>query len=96
MTCPAPLRHARPRPDGRSSPVRRPGRSRRSLTLVGAGRGLFPIGAHMRRYYMRPDVAYVPFRDAPPVHWRLMWRMDGATGRIHAFAAAHDLVSPDA
>lgn len=65
------------------------------LTLVGAGRGLFPIGAHMRRYYMRPDVAYVPFRDAPPVHWHLMWRTDGATARIHAFAAAaHDLVTP--
>jgi DNA-binding transcriptional LysR family regulator len=67
------------------------------LTLVGAGRGVFPIGAHMRRYYMRPDVAYVPLRDAQPVQWRLMWRADGATARIHAFAAAaHDLVSPAA
>ncbi|TCC46990.1 LysR family transcriptional regulator [Kribbella pittospori] len=66
------------------------------LTLVGAGRGVFLIGAHMRRYYMRPDVAYVPIQDAPPVQWRLMWRTDGATARIHAFAtAAHDLVSPD-
>jgi DNA-binding transcriptional LysR family regulator len=65
------------------------------LTLVGAGRGLFPIGAHMRRYYVRPDVTYVPFRDAPPVHWRLLWRADGATARIQAFvAAAHDLLSP--
>ncbi|MFG1625311.1 LysR family transcriptional regulator [Kribbella sp. NPDC049227] len=64
------------------------------LTLVGAGRGVFPIGAHARRYYLRPDVAYVPFPDAPPVHWRLMWRTDGATARVHAFAAAaHDLVS---
>jgi DNA-binding transcriptional LysR family regulator len=64
------------------------------LTLVGAGRGLLPIGAHIRRYYIRPDVAYVPFRDAPPVHWRLMWRVDGATARVHAFvAAAQDLVS---
>ncbi|MFI5692480.1 LysR family transcriptional regulator [Kribbella sp. NPDC051586] len=64
------------------------------LTLVGAGRGVFPISAHIRRYYMRPDVAYVPFRDAPPVHWRLMWRADGATARVLAFAAAvHDLVN---
>ncbi|TCC44895.1 LysR family transcriptional regulator [Kribbella capetownensis] len=67
------------------------------LTLVGAGRGVFPIGAHMRRYYMRPDVAYVLFRDAPPVQWRLLWRTDGATARIHAFAAAaQDLVIPAA
>lgn len=63
------------------------------LTLVGAGRGVFPIGAHMRRYYVRPDVTYVPFRDAPPVDWRLMWRADAGTAQIHAFAtAAHDLL----
>ena len=37
---------------------------------------------------MRPDVAYVPLQDAPPVHWRLMWRADGATARVLAFAAA--------
>ena len=65
-----------------------------ALTLVGAGRGLLPIGAHIRRYYMRPDVAYVPLQDAPPVHWRLMWRADGATARVQVFAAAaHALVS---
>ena len=39
-----------------------------ALTLVGAGRGLLPVSAHIRRYYMRPDVAYVLLRDAPPVH----------------------------
>ena len=65
-----------------------------ALTLVGAGQGVLPIGAHVRRYYMRPDVAYVVLRDAPPVHWHLMWRVDGATARVRAFAAAaHDLVS---
>jgi hypothetical protein len=43
----------------------------------------------MRRYYLRPDVAYVLLRDAPPVQWRLMWRVDGATtARVRAFAAA--------
>ena len=63
------------------------------LTLVGAGRGVFPVGAHARRYYPRPDVTYVPFKDAPPVEWGLLWRADGATARIHAFSqAAHDLV----
>jgi DNA-binding transcriptional LysR family regulator len=65
-----------------------------ALTLVGSGRGVLPIGAHIRRYYTRPDVAYVVLRDAPPVHWRLMWRSDGATARVRAFAEmAHDLVS---
>jgi DNA-binding transcriptional LysR family regulator len=36
------------------------------LTLIGAGHGVFPVGAHAKRYYARPDVAYVPFSDAPP------------------------------
>jgi DNA-binding transcriptional LysR family regulator len=58
------------------------------LTLVGAGRGLFPIGAHVMRYYPRPDVAYVSIRDAPPVRWTLRWRASAATARVRAFAAA--------
>ncbi|MBG0832558.1 LysR family transcriptional regulator [Planomonospora sp. ID67723] len=65
-----------------------------ALTLVGAGQGVFPVGAQARRYYARPDVAYVPFDDAPPVEWGLMWRADGATPHVHAFSqAAWDLVN---
>ncbi|WP_345428121.1 LysR family transcriptional regulator [Actinoallomurus vinaceus] len=64
------------------------------LTLIGAGQGVFPVGAHARRYYARPDVVYVPFSDAPPLLWGLLWRADGATARVRAFAeAAHDLVT---
>ncbi|MFI6800845.1 LysR family transcriptional regulator [Streptosporangium canum] len=63
------------------------------LTLIGAGQGVFPVGAHARRYYARPDVAYIPFSDAPPLEWGLMWRADGATARVRAFSqAADDLV----
>ncbi|GAB3959189.1 LysR family transcriptional regulator [Actinoallomurus acanthiterrae] len=63
------------------------------LTLIGAGQGVFPVGAHAKRYYARPDVVYVPFSDAPPLRWGLLWRADGATARVRAFAeAAHDLV----
>lgn len=63
------------------------------LTLVGAGQGVFPVGAHTRRYYPRPDVAYVPFRDAPPVEWGLLWCAETETQRVRAFAkAARDLV----
>ncbi|MFI0896915.1 LysR family transcriptional regulator [Streptomyces sp. NPDC020983] len=58
------------------------------LTLVGAGRGALVTGAQTRRYYARPDVAYVPFRDAPPVEWALHWRADAATARVRAFADA--------
>ncbi len=63
------------------------------LTLIGAGHGVFPVGAQARRYYARPDVAYVPIGDAPPLRWGLLWRADGATARVRAFAqAAQDLV----
>ncbi|SCL58734.1 transcriptional regulator, LysR family [Micromonospora eburnea] len=66
------------------------------LTLVGAGHGVFPVGANARRYYPRPDVAYVHLRDAPPLRWGLLWRADGATARVRAFAeASHGLVSAD-
>ncbi|MFG1754249.1 hypothetical protein [Streptosporangium sandarakinum] len=51
----------------------------------GAGRGVFPVGAQARRYH-------VPFEDAPPLRWGLLWRADNATARLRAFAeAAHDL-----
>ncbi|MFE0148659.1 LysR family transcriptional regulator [Nonomuraea sp. NPDC059007] len=64
------------------------------LTLVGAGRGVFPVGAQTRRYHPRPDVAYVPFGDAAPVEWGLMWRSGGGSARVLAFArAAGDLLS---
>ena len=64
------------------------------LTLVGAGHGVFPVGANVRRYYARPDVAYVHLHDAPPLQWGLLWRADSATARVHAFSdAAHDHVS---
>jgi DNA-binding transcriptional LysR family regulator len=64
------------------------------LTLIGAGHGVFPVGAQARRYYTRPDVAYVPFDDAPPLRWGLLWRADNATARVHAFTqAAQDLVN---
>ncbi|HEY3502048.1 MAG TPA: LysR family transcriptional regulator [Actinocatenispora sp.] len=58
------------------------------LTLVGAGQGVFPVGAQVPRYYVRPDVAYVPFSDAAPLEWSLHWRTDAATARVRAFAEA--------
>ncbi|WP_410676604.1 LysR family transcriptional regulator [Amycolatopsis sp. cmx-4-68] len=58
------------------------------LTLAGAGKGVLPVGAHIRRYYPRPDVAYVPLGDAPRLEWGLVWRDGSATARVRAFAAA--------
>ncbi|MDI3420583.1 LysR family transcriptional regulator [Streptomyces luteolus] len=67
------------------------------LTLVGAGAGVAAVGAHARRYFARPDVAYVPFTDAAPVEWGLVWLAEGATARVRAFSkAALDLVQDPA
>ncbi|GGT85153.1 LysR family transcriptional regulator [Streptomyces violascens] len=58
------------------------------LALVGAGRGVHPAAAHEVRYYARPNIAYVPFDDAPPLEYGLVWRATVDTGRIRAFAEA--------
>lgn len=58
------------------------------LTLVGAGQGTFPVGAHAEQFYPRPDVAYVPIRDAPPLEWAPAWRAGGLTARVEAFVQA--------
>lgn len=63
------------------------------LTLAGAGEGVLPVGAHIRRYYPRPDVAYVPLSGAPLLEWGLVWPAGPASARVRAFAeAAAELV----
>jgi DNA-binding transcriptional LysR family regulator len=58
------------------------------LSLVGIGRGACLVGAHTRRYYVRPDVVYLPIRDAPPVRWGLVWLAGAGTARVRAFEQA--------
>ncbi|BCJ48448.1 LysR family transcriptional regulator [Actinoplanes ianthinogenes] len=58
------------------------------LALVGAGQGVFVVGAHVTRFYARPDVAYVLIHDAPPLRWGPVWRTVRATARVRAFVDA--------
>ncbi|MEV7772924.1 LysR family transcriptional regulator [Kitasatospora sp. NPDC086791] len=58
------------------------------LSLVAMGRGVLPVGEHSRRYYPRPDVAYVPIHDAPPIERGPVWREGNTTGRVLAFVRA--------
>ncbi|WP_327355064.1 LysR family transcriptional regulator [Streptomyces sp. NBC_01304] len=58
------------------------------LGRVGAGRRVLVVGAQTRRYYPRPDVAYVLLSDAPPLEWGLAWPASGASARVRAFAEA--------
>ncbi|MCP3804641.1 LysR family transcriptional regulator [Allokutzneria sp. A3M-2-11 16] len=56
------------------------------LLVIGAGEGICPLAAHAERYFARPGIAFVPFRDAPDAHWGLVWPTAGETGRVRAFA----------
>ncbi|MFJ8623585.1 LysR substrate-binding domain-containing protein [Kitasatospora sp. NPDC093550] len=93
----APGSAGKPGSDGTPGPDVAPGpvaeTVQEALTLVGAGQGVLPVGAHARRYYPRPDVAYVPLDGAPPLEWGLVWPAEHTTARVRAFAeAAADLV----
>lgn len=57
------------------------------LALVGSGAGVFPAGGHVTRFYPRPDVAYVPLSDAPPIAWAPVWLAENETSRVREFAA---------
>ncbi|MFI2431688.1 LysR family transcriptional regulator [Streptomyces sp. NPDC018693] len=58
------------------------------LTLVAMGRGVLPVGEHCRRYYPRPDIAYVSLQDARPIERGLVWSPGNTTERIRAFVRA--------
>ncbi|MGO4615462.1 LysR family transcriptional regulator [Nocardia sp. 2YAB30] len=58
------------------------------LVLIGAGRGVLPVSMSAAKYYARPEISYIPFRDAEPVEWGLIWRADNTTARVQAFGAA--------
>ncbi|WP_409061842.1 LysR family transcriptional regulator [Streptomyces sp. SYP-A7185] len=55
------------------------------LALVGAGKGISPTSARAAQYYSRPDIVYVPFDDAPPVEYGLLWSTTGNIPKVRAF-----------
>ncbi|MET8118796.1 LysR family transcriptional regulator [Micromonospora sp. NPDC005189] len=58
------------------------------LSQVALGRGVLPVGEHTRRYYPRPDVAYVPIHDAPPIQRGPVWLASNSTARVREFVRA--------
>ncbi|AUG80667.1 LysR family transcriptional regulator [Kitasatospora sp. MMS16-BH015] len=82
-------------PSGRPIPQGPPVASMQELlALVAAGKGAFPVGAQMNRFYLRPDVAYVPIEDAPPLTWGLVWRTGTETPLLRDFAATVAELAP--
>ncbi|MFJ7153921.1 LysR family transcriptional regulator [Streptomyces sp. NPDC101118] len=62
------------------------------LALIAAGKGAFPVGAQVTRFYQRSDIAYVPIVDAPPLEWGLVWRAGAETPLLRAFMGAVEYV----
>jgi DNA-binding transcriptional LysR family regulator len=58
------------------------------LSLVALGRGVLPVGEHARRYYPRPDVAYVPIHDAAPIRRGPVWLASNTNTRVREFVRA--------
>jgi DNA-binding transcriptional LysR family regulator len=59
-----------------------------ALTLIAAGKGVFPVGEHAARFYPRPDIAYIPLRDAPPIRWGPVWLTANSSQRVREFVRA--------
>ncbi|MFE0464157.1 LysR family transcriptional regulator [Kitasatospora sp. NPDC058965] len=76
-------------PAGRPVPKGPAGRTfAEMLSLVALRKGVLPVGEHSRRYYPRPDLAYVPIHDAPPIERGPVWLEGNTTARVRAFVRA--------
>ncbi|MFD8823978.1 LysR family transcriptional regulator [Streptomyces sp. NPDC059605] len=80
-----PARTPAGRPIGRGPAVTN---MQEALMLVAGGRGALLTAAHTATYHARPGVAYLPFVDAEPVGYGLVWRTGDDTGAVEAFAGA--------
>ncbi|WP_406318292.1 LysR family transcriptional regulator [Streptosporangium sp. NBC_01639] len=65
------------------------------LKVISTGQAVGAAAAEAARFYPRPDLAYVPVTDAPPVRWAFAWRATDTNPLIRALAEAVDtLPSP--
>ncbi|MEU9717623.1 LysR family transcriptional regulator [Streptomyces sp. NPDC047976] len=66
------------------------------LSLIGRGKGVSPASAAAEGYYARPDVAWIPFSDAPTVDYGFFWPTAGESARVRAFVGTVcELAGPD-
>ncbi|WP_436532193.1 LysR family transcriptional regulator [Actinoplanes sp. HUAS TT8] len=76
-------------PSGRPVPKGPPGTTfSEMLSLVAMGRGVLPVGEQTQRYHPRPDIAYVPIRDAPPIERGPVWLESNTTAWVLEFVRA--------
>ncbi|MDL4774841.1 MULTISPECIES: LysR family transcriptional regulator [Thermomonosporaceae] len=53
---------------------------------VYTGKGVSPAALRTREHYSRAGVTWIPFSDAPPIEYGLLWRVASETALIRAFA----------
>lgn len=55
--------------------------------VITAGEAVIPFPAHVRRFWARPDVAWLPIPDMHSLTYGPVWRGETETDMIRAFAA---------
>ncbi|MFD5787000.1 LysR family transcriptional regulator [Streptomyces sp. NPDC127037] len=55
------------------------------LSLIAGGKGATVSALAAGTYHVRPGIAYIPFDDARPVEYALMWRNGDTSPRLQAF-----------
>lgn len=55
------------------------------LSHISVDKGVSVVAARGARYYARPGIAFVPFSDAPPIEYGLLWRAGEENARVRAF-----------
>ncbi|GGS78392.1 substrate-binding domain-containing protein [Nonomuraea spiralis] len=56
------------------------------LSLVTTGVTVSLVAHHMRRYYLQPDITYLPLRDDDPLKYALVWSAGAENDMIRALA----------
>ncbi|GAA0927315.1 substrate-binding domain-containing protein [Nonomuraea longicatena] len=57
-----------------------------ALSLITADRGVSPVSAVGERYFNRSGLTFVPFSDAPPIEYLVLWPTNRETELVRTFA----------
>ncbi|MBF6179490.1 LysR family transcriptional regulator [Nocardia otitidiscaviarum] len=58
------------------------------LVHVSRGVGVSTVAMRAERFHSRPGLAFIPFRDAPPIRYGLMWPTTGQSPLVRSFVDA--------
>ncbi len=57
------------------------------FAVVSSGEAVIPFPSHVRRFWARPDIAWLPVPDLQSLAYGLVWRGETENDMIRAFAA---------